>query len=62
MEKRMNNNDYIWWDHFLYLEEQLISAKKYVEFSEANYNTFSITFMHIILTICAYIERLLNNL
>jgi len=59
----MNNNQisWIWWNHFLYLEELLLSSEKHVAFIENNFNTTSITFMHIILAACADIECILKE-
>jgi len=48
--------NWIWWDHFLYLEDLLLSSEKHVAFVKKNFTTTSITFMHIILSTCADIE------
>lgn len=61
----MNNGqqiNWIWWEHFLYLEDLLLSSEKHVAFIEDNFNTVSITFMHIILAACTDIECIFKEL
>lgn len=62
----MTNNiqqvNWIWWEHFLYLEDLLLSGEKYVAFVRENFTATSITFMHIILSACADIECILKEI
>ncbi len=52
---------WVYWNHFLYLEELLSSSEKHVSFVDNNFSTTSVTFMHIILAACADIECILKE-
>lgn len=58
------NDEQIWiyWNHFLYLEELLLSSEKHVAFVSSNFKSTSVTFMHIILAACSDIECIFKDL
>ncbi|MBD2146989.1 hypothetical protein [Sphaerospermopsis sp. FACHB-1194] len=56
--------DTSYWQYFLALEQDLNKFSRYVEFSENNYNTYSIEFTRIYLSVCSEIDvvaKILSN-
>lgn len=50
------------WNYFLALEQDLMGASRFVEFSEANYETYSIEFAHILLAAASETDVLLKQI
>lgn len=51
-----------YWRYFLSLEEDFIKSTRYVELCEDNYNTYSIEYTRLLVSICAEIEIILKLL
>lgn len=45
-----------YWEYFLELESEFLSTRKYVDFSEGNYSTYSIEFLKLFQAICSEID------
>lgn len=45
-----------YWNYYLRLEEEFLTALKYVEFDRDNYQTFSIEFLTVLLSVCSEID------
>ena len=45
-----------YWNYYLELENEVISTKKYVEFSSDNYNVYSVEYLKLFQTICSEFE------
>lgn len=50
------------WSYFLVLEQDLEQAARYVEFADANYQTYSLEFAHLLFAASAEIEVVLKQL
>ena len=44
------------WNYFLSLEDEMLEIRKYVDFNEKNFNTFSMKFMKLHLAVCSEID------
>ena len=45
-----------YWNYYLELEEQIILTKRYVEFDESNFKTFSIEYLKLFQAVCSEID------
>ncbi len=52
----------IHWNYFLAIEEDLYKLSRYVDFSEGNYNTYSLEIARILMASCAEIDVVLKQL
>src|SRR5438045_939603 len=50
------NKANLYWEYFLALDSDLETVARYVEFDPANYKTFSIEFVRLILAACSEID------
>ena len=54
--KKLKNFIKNYWNYYLRLEEEFLTALKYVEFDKDNYKTFSIEFLTVLLSVCSEID------
>ena len=45
-----------YWEYFLAIEDDLLQASRYVEFSEANFNVYSLEFARLLLITCSEVD------
>lgn len=45
-----------YWNYYVDLDHQMMSTRKYVEFSESNYSTYSIEFLKLYQAVCSEID------
>lgn len=50
------------WRYFLMLEEEILSLRKYIEFDEANYNTYSLEICKQLGSICSEVDTLFKDI
>jgi len=50
------------WNYFLALESDLDRASRFIEFSESNFNAYSIELAHLLLATCSEIDVVLKAL
>lgn len=54
----VNLNQFIksYWNYYIELEDQLHATKKYVDFDESNYKTFSVEYLKLLQATCSEID------
>lgn len=45
-----------YWNYYIELEDQLLATKKYVDFDESNYKTFSVEYLKLLQATCSEID------
>ena len=45
-----------YWNYYIELEDQLLETKKYVDFDESNYKTFSVEYLKLLQATCSEID------
>lgn len=45
-----------YWNYYVDLDHQMMSTRKYVEFSESNYSTYSVEFLKLYQAVCSEID------
>ena len=50
------------WNYFLALEDDLAKVSRYIEFTESNYNTYSIELAHLLLAAASEVDVVLKTL
>ncbi len=45
-----------YWDYYLELEDQFISTKRFVEFDDSNFDTFSVEYLKLLQAVCSEID------
>ncbi len=56
------SKSFIHWNYFLAIESDLENLSRYIEFSEANFNTYSIELAHLLLASSSEIDVVLKEL
>jgi len=51
-----------YWDYYIELEDELLRTRRYVAFSESNFNTYSIEFLKLYEAACSEVDVLLKVL
>ena len=51
-----------YWDYYVELENELLETRRYVAFSESNFNTYSIEMLKLLEAVCSEVDVLLKVL
>lgn len=48
----------VYWNHYLLLENRVLELEPYIEFTNSNYNTYSLKIMGLLISVCCEVEQL----
>ena len=54
--------NFVHWNYFIALEQDLIKVSRFIEFSQENFNTYSIELAHLLLATSSEIDVVLKAL
>lgn len=61
-EKAVSENTRLHWNYFLALERDMEAISRYIEFSPANFNTYSIELAHLLLSAASEVDTLAKRI
>ena len=56
------NGSFVHWNYYIALEQDLSKVSRFIEFSEANFNTYSIELAHLLLAASSEVDVVLKSL